>query len=200
MKVVDNRGLNCPQPVINTKKALDQLLEGTVISITDNAVARENVLKFARSQGCVAESTEEGGIYKITITKGSKGNSPEQQNNPMPEQDTTSGPTLYLIGSDEMGGGASQLGQALMKTFIYSLAESPQTGAELVFLNSGVRLACLESPVLESLKRLEEKCWRIQSCGTCLDFYGLKEQLAIGEITNMYTIVELMEKCRVVGV
>jgi tRNA 2-thiouridine synthesizing protein A len=195
MKIVDNRGLACPQPVINTKKALDELTEGTIISITDNAVARENVLKFARSQGCVAEATEEGGHYKITITRGKSTISPEPFSGAAvkPHSATDSGATLYLVGADEMGRGDSTLGKALMKTFIYSLSESCEASSYLVFLNSGVKLACSDSQVLESLRRLQENQWSIMSCGTCLDFFGLKEQLAIGEITNMYTIVELMQ-------
>lgn len=193
MKTVDNRGLTCPQPVINTKKALDAMPEGTLVSLTDNEVARENVLKFARSQGCVAEATEEEGCYKITITKGNPATwtpqyPPKETENPVTFN------TLYLIGSDEMGRGGRELGNALMKTFLYSLSESGQKDADMVFINSGVKLPSTGSPALESLKRLQEQGWRIQSCGICLDFYDLKEHLAIGEITNMYSIVELMQK------
>lgn len=191
MNTVDNRGLACPQPVINTKKALDALVEGTLLSLTDNEVARENVLKFARSQGCVAEATEEGGCYKITITKGRPS---VITSTPIPVDHDKHASNLYIIASDEMGRGESELGSALMKTFLYSLSESGLRDMDLVFINSGVKLACKGSPVLESLERLRAKGWRLQSCGICLDFYKLKDDLTIGEITNMYAIVELMER------
>jgi peroxiredoxin family protein len=62
----------------------------------------------------------------------------------------------------------------------------------MIFLNGGVKLTTEGSDCLESLKRLSDKGVIILSCGTCLDFYGLKEKLQVGEISNMYTIVEKM--------
>ncbi len=191
MKVVDNRGLSCPQPVINTKRALESLSveDAGLISIVDNLVARENVMKFARSQGYLAESTEDAGVYRVTISKDGVGGRLPEETLATPRTNP-SGTTLYLIGSDEFGRGEHVLGIALMKTFLFSLAEEGNQMNSLIFVNSGVRLACEGSAVLPSLKRLCELGWTLKSCGTCLDFYGLKEELEIGEITNMYSIVE----------
>ena len=191
MKVVDNRGLACPQPVINTKRALEAMGVGELISIVDNTVARENVLKFARSQGFIAESTEDGGVYRVTIRKGDVTAPPEVEAD-FSSQPGPFGPTLYLIGSDEFGRGGRDLGTALMKTFLYSLAEEGSRGNVLVFVNGGVKLACAGSAVLPSILRLQELGWEVSSCGTCLDFYELKGQLSLGEVTNMYSIVEAM--------
>jgi len=190
MKTIDNRGLPCPQPVINTKKAIDELTIGTVVSLVDNVVARENVLKFARSQGCVAEATEDSGIYRIVI---SKGDSAPVLATPV-QQAAISEASLFLVTSDEFGRGSSDLGQALMKTFFFALGESDSQSNHLVFVNGGVKLACEGSPVLQSLQKLLDAGWEIKACGTCLDFYGLKDKLMLGEITNMYTIVELMQQ------
>ena len=197
VKVVDNRGLSCPQPVINTKRALEALSaeETGLISLVDNAAARENVLKFARSQGYLAESTEDSGVYRVTINRvGAMGRTEPEVAVPQVSV-PLSRPTLYLIGADEFGRGDSALGLALMKTFLFSLAEEGIPGNLLTLVNTGVRLACDSSAVLPSLHRLCEQGWTIKSCGTCLDFYGLKDKLTIGEITNMYAIVEDMTAC-----
>ena len=81
-----------------------------------------------------------------------------------------------------------------MKSYLFALSESSNLPTNLVFLNGGVKLVVEESPCLESIEKLSKEGVNILSCGTCLDFYGLKEKLAIGDITNMYTIVELMNK------
>lgn len=186
MKVVDNRGLSCPQPVINTKRALDEITDGEIISLVDNPVARENIMKYARSQGFVAEATQEGGTYSVKIHKG------EASAAVTSAPAEALGTILYLIRSDVFGEGDRALGSALMKTFVYSLAENCQTGNRLVLVNSAVRLACRESAVLGSLTRLVEQGWEVMSCGTCLDFYNLNNATVVGSVTNMYSIVELM--------
>jgi hypothetical protein len=58
------------------------------------------------------------------------------------------------------------------------------------FLNEGVKLATYGSPVLEALEILQNKGVEILSCGTCINFYQLKDELKIGTITNMVVVVE----------
>ena len=197
MKVVDNRGLPCPQPVINTKRALDALPAGAagLVSLVDNTVARENVMKFARSQGYLAEAIEEAGVYRVTINRGETAGTRALLPVSAPDAEANSRRTLYLVAADEIGQGESALGLALMKTFLFSLAEKGDRGNCLTFVNTGVRLSCEGSAVLPSLQKLCELGWEIKSCGTCLDYYGLKEKLLIGEVTNMYSIVEDMAVC-----
>lgn len=62
----------------------------------------------------------------------------------------------------------------------------------IIFLNSGVKLVATDSPVLEDLQDLAGRGAAILACGTCLGHYGLKEQVAVGEISNMYTIAETL--------
>ncbi|KAF0196757.1 MAG: SirA family protein [Bacillota bacterium] len=191
MKTIDCRGLACPQPVINTKKALDMGAR-TLEIITDNVVSRENVLKFARSQGCFASFTDDNGIYRIIVTRADT--LPSTLLEAVASLPVLGNLTLYLITSDEFGRGGAELGMALMKTFFYALSESGVQNNHLVFVNAGVKLVCESSPVLESIRKLTEVGWDIKACGTCLNYYGLKEKLVLGEITNMYNIVELVEQ------
>jgi selenium metabolism protein YedF len=93
-----------------------------------------------------------------------------------------------------MGSGNDDLGAILIKGFIYSLTELDKPPEAVLFFNSGVRLTTEGSTALEDLKKLEEKGTVISSCGTCLDFYKVKEKLAVGGVTNMYAIVEAMKE------
>ncbi len=66
-EMVDARGLSCPVPVVRTKAALEALTSGEVVVLVDEEVARENVLRLARSLGCVVDISEEEGEFKLTI-------------------------------------------------------------------------------------------------------------------------------------
>ncbi|NPV89844.1 MAG: sulfurtransferase-like selenium metabolism protein YedF [Firmicutes bacterium] len=182
-RVVDARGLNCPQPVILTKKAMDEGgLEG-ITTMVDNATALENVKKLAASQGYSVEVEEGEGEYKINMTP-----SCECSGFIEGKKDDVA----ILVTSDLFGRGEEELGRVLMKSFLYTLSESGDQIKHLVFMNSGVYLTTEGSLVLDHLSALEGKGVEILSCGTCLDFYGLKEKLAVGRVTNMYTAVEII--------
>ncbi|KAB2953872.1 sulfurtransferase-like selenium metabolism protein YedF [Heliorestis acidaminivorans] len=98
--------------------------------------------------------------------------------------------TVYFLRSDVIGQGDAQLGKILIKSFFYTLSEADHVPGTLIFLNSAVLLACEGSPVVESLLALEERGTQILSCGTCLDYYQMKEKVLSGKVSNMYTIVE----------
>ena len=92
-----------------------------------------------------------------------------------------------------MGRGDDELGHKLMKAFIFAVTQQEELPSTMLFYNGGAKLTVEGSPVLDDLKGLAEQGVEILTCGTCLDFYGLKEKLAVGGITNMYEIVEIME-------
>mgnify|MGYP001019018314 CR=1 FL=1 len=187
MQTVDNRGLACPEPVIRTKKALDNMDTGTLISIVDNEIAKENVLRLANSMGLTTLVSEENGIFRIEIKKGEGAVAAT-----LPGSAPSARHTTLLVKSDLFGEGEQPLGQVLMKSFFYALNESSLLPREIFFVNSAVKLTCQGSAVLAKLHDLEEKGVQILSCGTCLDFYQLQDKLAIGEVTNMFSIVECL--------
>jgi len=182
--VIDCKGLKCPQPLINTKKYFDSIDEGSALVIVDNDVANSNIAKYAQSSGLDFSSEMKEGLYYIKISKSSS-----CECRPMSfEQDRP----VIVVGNDKLGLGSDELGAVLMKSYMYALSESEVLPSDILFLNGGVNLTTEGSDCLPSLKVLSEKGVNIMSCGTCLDFFKLKEKLAIGEITNMYTIVEKM--------
>lgn len=183
MNKIDCKGFKCPQPVIETKKYFDTIEEGSAEVIVDNKVAKNNILKLAQSSGFKYESQEKDGLYSIKITKESCGCElmEDEFKNP-----------VIVVSSDKLGVGDDKLGTMLMKSYLYALSESSILPTDILFLNSGVKLTVNSSECLETINILKGKSVNILSCGTCLDFYNLKQDLAIGEITNMYTIVEKM--------
>jgi selenium metabolism protein YedF len=181
--IINCKGLKCPQPVINTKKYFDSIKEGQATIIVDNEVSKNNVSKFAESNGFKSEVQEKDGLYHIVITKEDCSCKPMDFN----EKKLT-----IVVTNDKLGLGDDKLGITLMKSYFYALSESDILPSDLLFLNAGVNLTTEDSDCLDSIKKLKERGVNVLSCGTCLDFYNLKEKLAIGEITNMYTIIEKM--------
>jgi selenium metabolism protein YedF len=182
-KVIDARGLSCPQPVIMTKKAMDEPGGNNFTTIVNQIVALENIGKLAKSQGYDVEVEQNNEDYYIHLTK-MAGNDDDI--------DHEEGKAVIMVRSNLFGQGESELGQLLMKNFLYSLNEIGTSISYIIFMNSGIFLALEGSPVLDNLRVLEQKGTEILSCGTCLDYYQAKNKLAIGSITNMYTALEIL--------
>lgn len=191
---VDARGLACPQPVIATKRALDAIREGVVTTIVDNAVARENVVKFAAANGCEASVEEKGGHYHIRITKGEP---PAGCCEAAPAEGD--GP-VYLITRETLGHGSDELGAVLMKSFFFSLGEIEPLPRAILLINGGVKLAAEGSPVVEYLASFAECGVKVLSCGTCLDYFKIRDRLAAGGVTNMYTILAELSAAKTITI
>lgn len=183
-KTIDCRGLACPKPVIMTKKELEALESGDVITIVDNDIARQNLQKLAESMGFSSSWEKKEYAFEVTITKCGDCRVMEFNGKDL----------VILIGTDKLGRGDDRLGEALMKSYMFALSEADVLPKAILFLNSGVKLTTEGSQVLESLESISKKGVDILSCGTCLDFYGLKDKLVIGTATNMYTIVDKLNR------
>lgn len=188
VKNIDARGMGCPKPVIMTKKELDLLGKGTITTIVDNEIAKENISKLASSLGYSFDIEEKDEDFYISINKDGVSTVKENSDKENKLKDMTIG-----ISSDIMGSGDKTLGKILMKSFIYTVSETEPYPSTIVFYNTGVNLTIKESEVLDDLIKLEEEGVEIISCGTCLDFLEVKDQLAIGSISNMYTIYEKLK-------
>ncbi len=182
-KVVDARGLTCPQPVIMTKKAMEEPGGEELTTIVNQTVALENVSKLAQSQGYEFEVKQEDDDYYIHMTR--IGGNDEDAGSKVED-------IAIMIRSNLFGQGEAELGQVLMKSFLFSLTELDAQVKHIIFMNSGIFLTIEGSPVLDTLKVLENKGVEILSCGTCLDYYQAKDKLAVGSVTNMYTALEIL--------
>ena len=191
MKILDTKGLLCPQPLIMLKEALQELNKGEKIKVeTDNETSYKNLLSYLKDQGVEPEIRTAGSVFTLLAIK--------------PEKDlTASDPAIYCttdlptdyvvcIKGELMGEGDPELGRVLMETFVNNLKLQEQLPSHVVLYNSGVKLAMKQSPVCSSLSELEELGTRIMLCGTCIDHYGLQYDIAVGMISNMVVITETL--------
>ncbi|MCI7099421.1 MAG: sulfurtransferase-like selenium metabolism protein YedF [Lachnospiraceae bacterium] len=205
-KTVNALGLACPLPVVETKKALETMTEaGTITVLVDNEIAVQNVSRFAGSRQLAAKSEKTGEKeFRIVIDVpadklgGGAAEAPADEAEPVCVMDGRRRGMVVAIGSNQMGNGAEKLGKSLMKAFIFALTKQDYLPETMLFFNSGAYLTCEGSDSLEDIKELEAQGVEVMTCGTCLDFYELKEKLAVGGVTNMYVIVEKMEKASLV--
>ena len=198
--VVNAVGDQCPIPVVKATRALKDMKEAGIIEVhVDNEIAVQNLTKLANTWK-VASSAEkkEEKLYVVTM----KVEHPfPQEKTPAPAAHVTSGEcptcipdrrrnTVVAIASDHMGHGNDELGKVLMKGFIYALSQLDELPQTILFYNGGATITTEGSASIEDLKTMEAQGVEILTCGTCLDYYGLKDKLVVGSVTNMYTIVE----------
>jgi len=204
--IIDCRGMTCPQPVIETKNALEEGGSNRFGVLVDNEASRLNVERFAKSRGWqTTVEREEGGCYHITLSPGPGGERDREKQEFHAGEFTcetapAGGGLVYVISADTMGRGDDELGWGLMQTYIQTIREVPPLPAKILFYNSGVKLVAGESGALDALCRLRDQGVEILACGTCLDFYKLKAKIKVGRISNMYDIMSAMnEASRVVS-
>ncbi|MDI6690034.1 MAG: sulfurtransferase-like selenium metabolism protein YedF [Actinomycetota bacterium] len=189
-KIVDARGLPCPQPVILAKKALEG--EAEVEVLVDNEAARDNVSRLGRKMGCDIKVSTEGGDFRVVLSKSEVAE----------EIKALAGKSsVVFISSTTIGKSSDELGEALLKTFLNTLTQSEIQPDKIILMNEGVQLVVRGSPMLDTLENLSKKGVEILACGTCLDYFKLKDKVAVGEISNMFDILSsFMEADKVITV
>jgi selenium metabolism protein YedF len=180
VKTIDCSGKTCPLPVIEAKKVLEDKEVNEITVLVDNSISRENVMRFLESQGFSVTAMEEKGKHRIEGTR---------------NQETTEQPSitntkklLVFIDGETVGRGNEELGAILMRSFLITLKELKPIPWRIILINSGVKLAVEGSPLLTVLAELVEFGVEIISCGTCLDYYQIKDKLEVGRVSNMYEI------------
>lgn len=193
MITVNAMGEACPTPVIKTKKAMQALTGPEVIEVlVDNEIAVQNVSKMAAASGGEVTSEQTGEkAYKVVISvKG--GVTTAEAKEAVCACAPAGNNTVVAIASDRMGEGNDELGKVLIKGFIYAVSQLDTLPKAILFYNGGATLTTEGSDSLKDLKEMEVQGVEILTCGTCLDYYQLKDKLAVGSVTNMYSIVETM--------
>ena len=199
-RTVDARGLACPLPVVNTKKAAAQMENGGVLTVlVDNEIAVQNLQKFAKQKNYVSSANTKAEneyevIIEVSATDAPSVSGMEQEETCTP--DSRRKGMVVVLSANVMGTGDEKLGKALMKAFVFALTKQDSLPETIVCYNTGAYLTCEGADTLEDMKSLEAEGVTILTCGTCQDFYGIKEKLAVGTVTNMYEIVETMENAK----
>ena len=194
-KLIDCTGMACPLPVINAKKAAEALNADDVLTVlVDNEIAVQNLTRFAEHKGFGVSAQKKGDKEFAVIMNISGVVAEEVKNEEIAcVMDSRRKGMLVVLSANVMGTGDAKLGTSLMKAFVFALTKQDQLPDTILCYNTGAYLTCEGADTLEDLKLLESEGVTILTCGTCLDFYGLKETLAVGSVTNMYDIVERME-------
>jgi selenium metabolism protein YedF len=194
---IDCRGLNCPEPVLRAKTALEEGHSAFTL-IVDNEAARDNVLRFGQSRNCLVEvEKEREGAFILSFTvenpKGTTKTADSFQANDYPCPVPAAARNIVLvISADTMGRGNDELGWALLQTYITTIQEVTPLPTRILFYNGGVKVVASSGKALESLKLLEKQGVQILSCATCLDYFKLSTNLEVGTSANMYEIMHSM--------
>ena len=194
-KIIDCKGMACPLPVVNAKKAAEAMSLGDVLTVlVDNEIAVQNLSRFAEHKG-FGVSAQKKGEKEYAVIMSISGEVVESKEEEVTcVMDSRRKGMLVVLSGNVMGTGDAKLGTSLMKAFVFALTKQDQLPDTILCYNTGAYLTCEGADTLEDLKLLESEGVTILTCGTCLDFYGLKEKLAVGTVTNMYDIVETMNK------
>jgi len=211
VREIDAKGLPCPQPVVLAKKAFEEGGFDLLKIAVDNNAAEENLKKLAQFLGapCLGRDMQkdctmlsfgpaaQGGAAAMALAASCSAAEAVPSADSAADRDSAGGAAdderkgrdlTVFIPQNRIGGGDDELGQKLMQGFLYALAEGDERPGRIVFMNSGVRLLVRDSKALESVKRLEKDGVDIVACGTCVDFYRLKDDICAGRISNMYDI------------
>jgi selenium metabolism protein YedF len=189
-RILDCRGLACPQPVIQTKEALGEMAAGSLRVILDNEASCTNVRRFAESQGHQVDVQEKEGHFHVMILR-EKG-APTSDVPPIVCEAPQERKRVVYIAAEGMGRGDDELGHTLMAAYLDTLSQFAREISHVIFVNAGVKLTVDGSPVLEELQQLERVGVAILACGTCLNHFGIKDRLRVGSVSNMYAILETL--------
>lgn len=188
MKHVNALGDKCPIPVIKAKSTLKgmEINEELIIEV-DNLIATENLSKLSDEYGYekhVNKINDEH--YEVKITK-----KDTELNKDIKDDDKG---IVIAISSDKMGSGDDELGEILLKGFLYAVTELDTLPESILFYNGGAKITSEGSKSIDDLKKLSEKGVEILTCGLCMDYYNIKDKLRVGGVTNMYMILEKLSK------
>jgi selenium metabolism protein YedF len=192
VKTIDIRDLACPGPVLKLRDLLEDGEREIAMHVADE-LCRSNVTRFAASRGAEVEVEDPGdGSFIVTITAaddaaGARAGEEALLVSEVPATGPV-GPRVVQITAATMGSGDDELGALLLRSFLKTQAELDRQPEAILFYNDGVKLCCEGSLLLEDLRSLEASGIEIITCGTCLNFFELGDQLRVGRVTDMLEI------------
>lgn len=188
---LDYSKFQCPHPVVETRKQILDNPGKPLCVLVGDQTAKENISRLAEKMGYQVQWQSKNLEYELILTP--TGETPQEQSRAAAKTDSD-GPTVIYCGSDTMGQGDKEFGRILLKNFLATLLEFDPLPDNIFFVNSGVNLVCTGSEALEALNQLACKGVDIASCGLCLDYYNLKEELQVGRVTNMFETLDTQLK------
>jgi selenium metabolism protein YedF len=195
IEIVDARGLGCPQPVILAKKAIEQ--KDRILVLVDNEIALENVKRLGTKVGCeIQVARKEDGTYQIHLSKTQEAKrlTDEEVLATCVSEPGQQGPFVLVFSENRMGRGNDELGYVLIKAFIHTLCQQETKPDTIIFYNTGVKLTVKDSEVIDDLQQLAKVGVEMLVCGTCVNYFDITKDMAVGTISNMYDIAGLLSR------
>ena len=198
-------------PVAMVKAEVDRG-EGEMEVLLNNPIPASQIMRFLESKGYCVQLKDDDGAITISARKGEQpqktatfkqqpvGRTGQPHDQPAPRPTAAAVPapgssgtfsvliTRCTLGSD------SELGEALMKSFIGSLPQMEHRPIAVALMNEGVKLAFYDSSPCDHLKELENKGVAVLICDTCANYFNLMDQLGSGSISNILEIMETLNK------
>ena len=188
MKTINCSGLDCPEPVVKAKKALQE--NEKVKIIVDNEVAANNVSRMAVNIGCQVDETKiSDAKYELLIYGQNRKEVSEWSTDAAKISPATD---VILITTEKLGEGPDELGSLLMNGLLKTIADLNNRPDTIILMNNGVKLATINEETVATLNKLVDDGLGLKVCGTCLEYLNLNEELKVGQISNMYEILELI--------
>ena len=187
---IDARGKQCPIPVIMAKKELDSNVQDVEI-LVDGQTQVDNLARLGDTLGRPITAEPFEGKFLVKFANGDTKKAEFDVNSC-----ATNNTYAVFFNKDAIGTNEGELGGNLAKMAILTLSESEQLPTYVLFMNEGVKLVAGNCPQqnVDSLNAMIEKGTKVLVCGTCLNFYGIKEELKVGTVSNMYDILGAMQE------
>lgn len=185
MVKVNAMGKLCPEPVIMTKAEIEKGA-GEIEVLVDNDIAVSNVTRLLEGKGFSVELSRTGNERKLTAKKAESAAAVSAASSNREKL------TAILVAHDVLGGNDKELGEVLMKAFLGCISKLSHRPAVMAFMNEGVKLVLPESSACEYIKELEKAGTKILVCGTCTTHFNITDKIAVGTISNMFEIMEMI--------
>ncbi len=200
---IDLRGLTCPEPVLRTKKLLDDKSIIKVEALVESEVNVKNLARLARSQRVSMSCSNEGDFYRVVLTRAETEplNALEELAIREAQKETNKQRvgTIVFISKDTLGEGDRDFSVSLLNVFLQTMFDAGHRPRAILMANSGVKLMDPGGSTLPVLSNFAEAGCEVLACGLCVEFYGLKGKVPADQITNMFSICEyLMNADRVI--
>lgn len=194
---LDCRNLNCPEPLLRTKKALGELKIGESLEILVNDVApRENIKRFLAKNGFEAQISQAGADTLIKTVKTDELKDESIDDIYCSVTAPKRGKVIFL---NEEQCGSGPIGKSLLAKFLGAALNLDEKPVKVICVNNAVHITTNRGhECFEAIKKLNEAGAEILSCGSCLEGYKLVDKLAIGEISNAYEIMDVLSKYEVI--
>lgn len=186
MKEINAIGLACPKPVMKTKEETDSGTSEIRVRV-DNEIAASNVTRFLEGKGFMVKRA--GAVPDIAVEGRKDQNGTEQSETQAPAAPKNGSWALLLL-SDKIGAASDGLGDALMKAFLGTVAQSENLPCAIALMNEGVKMALSDRSTFDTLSDLVCKGVPLLICGTCVKHFGITDDIKIGVISNMFEITD----------